>query len=75
LIDPRKLEQLATRLDELLASAKKGEKVERGDLQHYFRRLDKKFNKGKKSYQQHLEGVFREFTTFNPETMQRGSVT
>jgi DNA-directed RNA polymerase I subunit RPA1 len=66
-LDPKKLEHLARKLDDLLSSRKKDEQVERGDLQHYFRRLDKTFNKKKKAYQQNLIELLNEFTTHHKE--------
>lgn len=41
--------------------------VDRSDIQHYFKRLDKKFNKQRKQYDQQVEEVFREFTTYKRE--------
>ena len=67
LLDPKKLEHLKDQLDKMVTSKNDIIVVENGDFLSYFRRLEKRFGKLKKNYDQKLLTMFKEFTTFRAD--------
>ncbi len=62
LLDPKKLESLKNTLDKLVKGNKPKE-VET-DITSYFKKLEKRFKKDRRSFERKLEAAFEEFTTY-----------
>jgi predicted solute-binding protein len=63
LTDTHKLNQLKEKLDAMVRSEKEGEEGEPSDIKHYFKRIDKKFNRQKVKHEEKLFKLAEEYTT------------
>lgn len=75
LTDTKKLDHLRTKLDEMIKVNKSERRIEQeGDIQRYFKKLDKKFNSQRAKNEEGLKNMFEELTTFRVEDYSEQAV-